>query len=132
MLMVLFIVMAIAVISSGFIARSDAALACGRNFCIRNETDYVAWGGMEAARALVQDPNTVWSYTKEPVSWEAMPGFYYDLNLSSTADPNTYSVSCAAYKEVDGQRQAESRIYGEIIHDSGPPETFLYIYISRQ
>ena len=134
MLVVLFIIMAIAVISSGFIARSDAELQCGQNYRLRNEADYLAWAGLEVAWALVQDPNTSWSYTKEPVSWEAeaMPNYYYDLSLSSTADPNLYRVNCAAYKEVGGKRQAESRIYGTLFHDSSDPSKSLYISIRRK
>ncbi len=131
MLMVLFIVMAIAVISSGFIARSDSTLACSRNFNVRNETDYVAWSGLEIAWAWVQSTSDA-SCLRESVNWETMPNVYYDLTLSSTGDPEVFTVSCTAYKEVGGKRQAESRLYGTLFYDSSDPENSLYTSITRQ
>ena len=132
MLVVLFIVMAIAVISSGFIARSDAALQCGRNYLLRNEADYLAWAGLEVAEALVQDPNSVRTYTKQPVEWEDMPNFYYDLDIDkSDTDPNRYQVSCAAYKEVDDQRRASSMLDATLFYDPNSTQAY-YISVTRQ
>ena len=138
MLMVLFIVMAIAVISSGFIARSDTALACGRNFNVHNEVDYAAWGGLEVAWALVQDPNVVsYDETEQSADWGAESNsLKYDLVIDSgvaTADPNVYThaVTCQAYKSVNGQRQATSALYGDLIHDTDSGAAY-YISIRRQ
>ena len=80
MLMVLFIVMAVAIISSGFIARSDSVLACVRNYCVRNEADYLAWAGLEHARALVISPDNAspldtWS-NSTPLQLDAASDFY--------------------------------------------------------
>ncbi len=139
MLVVLFIVMAIAIISSGFIARSDVALACGRNFSIRNEADYAAWGGLEVAWALVQDPNCVLPYNsgEQSADWGAETNnLKYDLTIDSpvaTADPNVvvHSVMCQAYKSVNGQQRAASRLYGELLYDSGS-DVRRYISIRRE
>ena len=138
MLMVLFIVMAIAVISSGFIARSDTALACGRNFSVRNEVDYAAWGGLEVAWALVQDPNVVsYDESEQSADWGAESNnVKYDLVIDSpvvTADPNVYvhTVTCEAYKSVNGQRQATSALYGNLIHDTDSGTAY-YISIRRE
>ena len=138
MLMVLFIVMAIAIISSGFIARSDTALACGRNFNIHNEVDYAAWGGLEVAWALVQDPNgTPYDETEQSADWGAESNqLKYDLVIESpvaTADPNVYlhAVTCQAYKLVNGQQQATSAFYGDLIHDSDSGTAY-YISIRRE
>lgn len=138
MLVVLFIVMAIAIISSGFIARSDVALACGRNFSIRNEADYAAWGGLEIAWALVQDPNSVpYNESEQSADWGAESNnLKYDLTIASpvvTADPNVYihSVTCRAYKKVNEQQQAASTLYGELLYDSDLG-TARYIAIRRE
>lgn len=124
MLVVLFIVMAISVIASGFIARSDTALASGRNFCIRNEADYAAWGGLESARALVQDPNTLSTVTF-PVTWQldAASAIYYDLQVgaaAAAADPNVYvyAVESCGYKRVDGENRTSSTWYGNLRYDA--------------
>jgi hypothetical protein len=137
MLVVLFIVMAIAIISSGFIARSDTALAAGRNFCIRNEADYAAWGGMEIARALVRDPNTL-SATAFPVTGQLdnASAIYYDLMIGSpvaAADPNVfvYSIECSGYQQVNGERRTRSTLYGKLRYDSDA-ETAGYLSIRRE
>lgn len=130
MLMVLFIIMAIAIISTGFIARSDSVLACDRNFCVHTEVDYVAWAGLEVAWALVQDPNSVRTVSAEPVTWESMPGIYYDLDIASTANPDVYSVSSAAYLLSGGNVRARSQIDANLFYDSDDDE-YYYVSISR-
>lgn len=137
MLMVLFIVMAIAIISSGFIARSDTALAAGRNFCIRNEADYAAWGGMEVARALVRDPNTL-SAATFPVTGQLdhASTIYYDLMIGvpvAAADPNVfvYSIECSGYQQISGEQRTRSVLYGTLRYDSDA-ETAGYLSIRRE
>jgi len=144
MLMVLFIVMAIAVISSGFIARSDAELQSGRNYCLRNEVDYLAWAGLEHARALVISPeNTdvldMWSGTE--LQLEAGSPQYYDLAINSpveaaAADPNdastyTYSVQSAAYRKIGGDVQTRSILTGTLFYDPNSTQAY-YISVTRQ
>ncbi len=127
MLMVLFIVMAIALISSGFIARSDTALACGRNFCIRTECDYAAWGGLEVAWALVQDPNALALMTF-PVTdqLDTDSAIYYDLSISGGGG-HLYLVECSGYKQTGGEDRARSTLYGDLYYD---PEGAGGYYIS--
>ncbi|MHC4553626.1 MAG: hypothetical protein ACYSUT_12810, partial [Planctomycetota bacterium] len=141
MLVVLFIVMAVAIISSGFIARSDAELACGRNYNVRYEVDYLAWAGLEHGRALIVSPDNAspletWSNVS-PLQLEAGSDFYYDLSISSptitaAADPNdpslyTYPISCQAYKETGGQVRANSSLEAALFFD--PNDSTAY-YIS--
>ena len=134
LLVVLFVVMAIAIISSGFIARSDASLASGRNFCVRNETDYLAWGGMEHAWALVQDPSNLGTLPCELTGQQLDAGsdHYYDLTISAPAgaDPNVYPVECSAYMNVNGQSKAASTLTGKLFYDS--VSSAYYISITRQ
>jgi type II secretory pathway component PulK len=144
MLMVLFIVMAIAVISSGFIARSDAELASGRNYCLRNEVDYLAWSGLEHARALVASPENTdvldtWSQTE--LQLEPGSRNYYDLTLHSrvetaAADPNdvstyTYTVQSAAYRKSGSEVLARSLLTGTLFYDPNSTEAH-YISVTRQ
>jgi len=144
MLMVLFIVMTIAVISSGFIARSDAELASGRNYCLRNEVDYLAWAGLEHARALVISPENTdvldaWSGTA--LQLEAGSGQYYDLTVNSpvetaAADPNdassyTYAVQSAAYRKIGSDVRARSILNGTLFYDPNSTQAY-YISVTRQ
>ena len=140
MLMVLFIVMAIAVISSGFIARSNAELASGRNVCLRNEADYIAWAGLEHARALVISPentDVLDSWTGTGLQLDVGSSQYYDLTINSpveevAADPNdpstyTYSIQSSAYIQSGGAVRARSVLDAKLFFD--PNETQAY-YIS--
>lgn len=147
MLMVLFIVMAIAVISSGFIARSDAALQCGRNDCLRNEADYLAWAGLEHVRALVTSPeNTeIMSDAVTLTDLQLVSGSsgYYDLAVNTpvetpAADPNdpstyTYAVQCVAHDETGGVVRARSVLDGMLFYNPDPNDTqAYYISVTRQ
>jgi type II secretory pathway component PulK len=144
MLMVLFIVMAIAVISSGFIARSDVELASGRNYCLRNEADYLAWAGLEHAKALVISPENTgvldtWSQTELQLAADSP--LYYDLNINSpvetvAADPNesstyTYSVQSAAYRRSGSDIRARSVLTGTLFYDPNSTQAY-YISVTRQ
>ncbi|MEN8126305.1 MAG: hypothetical protein ABFR90_00705 [Planctomycetota bacterium] len=145
MLVVLFIIMAIAVISSGFIARSDAALQCGQNYRLRNETDYLAWAGLEHAKALITSPENTgfydinWSQTQMQID----PGSsgYYDLAVNSPAetaaadpnDPSTYiySIQCAAYDKANGLVRARSVLDAMLFYDPNSTQA-CYISVTRQ
>lgn len=120
MLAVLFVVMTIAIVASGFIARSDASLASGRNLSIRSEADYAAWGALEAAWALMQDPNTVTSlpYCRTGQQFDDASQIYYDLSIGCPdADPNLYPVECRAYKQVNSDIKAQSILNAAFVVD---------------
>lgn len=144
MLMVLFIVMAIAVISSGFIARSDAELASGRNYCVRNEVDYLAWAGLEHARALVISPeNTgvLGTWSQADMQIEGGSPRYYDLTINTpveiaAADPNdpstyTYSVQSGAYRKSGSDVKARSILTGTLFYDPNSTDAY-YISVTRE
>ena len=148
MLVVLFIVMAIAVISSGFIARSDAALQCGRNYRLRNEADYLAWAGLEHAKAWIVSPENAseddgvfqddWSQAEFQLD-ESGSG-YYDLVIHSpvetaAADPSTYTyaIQCTAYDNTGGAVRARSVLDATLFYNSDPNNTqAYYISVTRQ
>lgn len=144
MLVVLFIVMAIAVISSGFIARSDAAMLSGYNFSLRSETDALGWGGIEHARALVISPEntvplTTWSQTG--LQLDADSSLFYDLTIgnpatTANADPNlpstyVYPVRCSAYKQKGGRIMSRSILDGTLYFDPGSSQAY-YTSLRRQ
>lgn len=140
LLIVLFIILAIAVISSGFIARSDAELACGRNFCIRNEVDYLAWGGLEHARALVISPENAgilgtWSGTG--LQLDASTYQYYDLTINNPTEiigpPSTYtySIQSSAYQKIGSDIQGRSILDATLYYDPNSSQAY-YISVTRQ
>jgi hypothetical protein len=59
LLVVLFIVMAITILSLGFVSRSDVELACGQNMLLRTQIDYLAESGLEHARGLILNPQDI-------------------------------------------------------------------------
>ena len=65
LLVVLFVVMAITILSASFIAQSDMELSVGENMVLRTEVDYLAESGMEHARGLILNPqdlsSTYWT-----------------------------------------------------------------------
>lgn len=142
--MVLFIIMAIAVVSAGFMARSDSELQCGRNYKLRNETDYVAWAGLEYARALIISPenasimDTNWSQTRLQIDDTGTA--FYDLTINSpvetvAGDPNdsstyTYAVQSSAYDESDGQVRARSILDATLFYDPNSTQAY-YISVTR-
>ena len=145
MLIVLFIIMAIAVISSGFIARSDAELQCGRNYRLRNEADYLAWAGLEHAKALIISPENTgvieinWSQTGFQL--DASGSQYYDLAVNSpvettAADPNdpstyTYTIQCSGYDNAGGAVRARSVLDAMLFYDPNSAQAY-YISVTRQ
>ncbi len=152
MLIVLFIIMAIAVISSGFIARSDAELQCGRNYRIRNEADYLAWAALEHAKAMVISPENTggmgddhwvleddWSQAQMQI--DAGSSGYYDLVIESpvetaAADPNdlstyTYSIRAEAYDKTGSDIRASSALDAILFYDPNGSQAY-YISVTRQ
>jgi hypothetical protein len=147
MLIVLFIIMAIAVISSGFIARSDVELQCGQNYRLRNEADYLAWAGLEHAKALVidSDDTTIrdngMSQTDPPLQLDVSSSQYYDLTIHSpvleaAADPNDpstykYLILSSAYDSSGGDIRARSVLYATLFYDPNSTQAY-YISVTRQ
>ena len=59
LLTVLLIIMAITVISLGFLSRSDVELACGQNMLLRFQMDQLAHSALDHARGLLLNPQEV-------------------------------------------------------------------------
>jgi hypothetical protein len=109
MLAVLFIIMMVVVVSLGILYRSDMALAGGHNYALRTQADYIAWAGLEHARAeIMADPNVPnrdFEKTLFSLSYDDNNNddFVYQLAISPVADtdPNEYTVLCTVYYKKD-------------------------------
>ncbi len=116
LLVVLFIVMAITILSLGFLARSDVELACGENMILRTKLDYLAESGLEHAKGLILNPQDVDSeYWTGDVQQQLAAGSddYYDVNVVKLGECN-YQITCDAYREKSGEKIGHSRLKTEL------------------
>jgi hypothetical protein len=126
LLSVLFIVFAVVVVAMGFLYRSDMALASGRNLALRNQSDYLAWAGLEHARAIIQSYDSTPPVTSIPVEslgLDTQEKCHYAVTvgvpLVSVTDPNvhTYPVASKAWYGTESDKQARSELYADIVYD---------------
>ena len=145
LLAVLFIVFAITVISMGLLCRSDMALASGQNLCVRNQSDYLAWAGLEHARAYIQsygstplDPNGMSPVSEIPL----LENVHYTVAFQSrtppvASDPNnriyTYGVISEGWYGSASDPQAYSELHADIRYWADDPNSkAVFLSISRQ
>ncbi|UCG59922.1 MAG: hypothetical protein JSU70_10450 [Phycisphaerales bacterium] len=105
LLVVLGIVMAITILSLGFLSRSDVELACGQNMILRTQMDSLAESGLEHAKGLILNPQDIDSeYWTGATSQQLIAGSgdYYDvaivLDESNPADRCNYTIDCNSYR----------------------------------
>ncbi len=116
LLVVLFVVMAITILSLGFLARSDVELACGENMILRTQMDYLAESALEHARGLILNPQDVDSeYWAGDVRQQLVAGSddYYDVNVVKLGECN-YQITCDAYREKNGEKTGRSSLEAEL------------------
>ena len=124
LLVVLFIVMAITVLSLGFLSRSDVELACGQNMILRAQMDYLAESGLEHARGLLvnpPDPNLGYWAGADGLQIVENSNDYYNVDviqlpLVDPCDPNVcdYEITSTAYRDKNGVRVGESILKAEL------------------
>jgi len=121
LLVVLFVIMAITVLSVGFLTRSDAELACGQNMALRIQMDQLADSGLQHAKGLILNPQDIdissgsWSATKQQLVEGTND--YYDVNVTTVSDNYcNFNLDCSAYRKKgdDPNRIGQSRLVGEI------------------
>lgn len=119
--MVLLIVIAITVISLGFLTRCDTELACGQNMLLRTQMDQLADSALEHARGLILQPQDAGSEYWAGATGQQLvtPGSdFYDVSVArDESDPNerqNYSITCEAYRLQDAQRVGSSRLSAEL------------------
>jgi hypothetical protein len=116
LLVVLIIVMAITILSLGFLSRSDVELACGENMILRTQMDYLAESGLQHAKGLILNPQDVSSeYWTGSNGLQLVSGSndYYDVNVVKLGECN-YQITCEAYRMKNGERTGSSRLTGEL------------------
>ena len=116
MLVVLFVVMAITVLSLAFIAQSDMELSVGENMVLRTEMDYLAESGLEHARGLILNPQDLSSaYWTGAVGQQLTAGSddYYDVSVIKLGECN-YSINSEAYRKKAGVKVGRSRLSAEL------------------
>jgi len=117
LLVVLFIVMAITILSLGFLSRSDVELACGENMIMRAQMDYLAESGLEHAKGLILNPQDVDTeyWTGDTAQQVASGDDYYDVEVVRN-DPNrcNYFISCDAYRLRNDEQVGRSSLKAEL------------------
>jgi len=122
LLIVLFIVMAVTILSLGFLSRSDVELACGENMILRTQMDYLAESGLEHAKGLILNPQDVSSeYWQGGVGQQLYSGDdYYDVNVTrrDPCDGPTYrcnyEITSEAYRNRNGEKIGRSALRAEL------------------
>ena len=120
LLMVLLIVMAITIISMGFIARSDVELGCGGNMLLRMQMDQLAQSGLEHAKGLaVRPPHDLQGCSSfsliEQQLMVAQSCDFYDVDVVRDAsDYCTYNLSCEAYRLHGAEKIGMSRLSAQL------------------
>lgn len=120
LLVVLFIVMAITVLSLGFLSRSDVELTCGANMLLRTQTDYLAESGLEHARGLILNSQDVGSeYWTGATGQQITAGDdYYDVTVvrddSDPTDRCSYIIDCNSYRLRGGEKVGRSSLRGRL------------------
>jgi hypothetical protein len=116
LLVVLLIVMAITVLSMGFLTRSDVELACGQNMGLRTQMDYLAESGLLHARGLILNPQDLGSeYWTGADDQQLIAGSddYYDVQVVKLGECN-YQITCEAYRESNGEQTGRSSLRAEL------------------
>lgn len=118
LLVVLFVIMAITILSLGFLSRSDVDLACGQNMILRTQMDYLAESGLEHAKGLIQNPQDIGSeYWPGAIEQQLVAGSgdYYDVEVVRD-DPNycNYFIDCDAYRRKGGETVGRSSLTAEL------------------
>jgi hypothetical protein len=128
LLVVLFIVMAVTILSLGFLSRSDVDLACGQNMLLRTQMDYLAESGLEHAKGLILNPQDIPldELDQNHEYWVGCAGLqldqntddYYDVNVvRDTSDENdhcNYNIDCNSYRLRNGQQVGRSSLIAEL------------------
>ncbi|AQT68899.1 Type II secretory pathway, component PulK [Anaerohalosphaera lusitana] len=123
LLVVLFVVMAATVLSIGFLSKADSELASGSNFIVRTQMDSVAQSGLEHAKALLSNPQTVDTSVLD--YWTGGTGLqiesgddYYDVTVTrdatTAAYEYVYDITSEAYRLNGSDKVGRSNVQGRL------------------
>jgi len=115
LLVVLFIVMAVTVLSLAFLSGSDVELACGQNMTLRTGMDYLAESGLEHAKGLLLNPQDIdgpyWAGAERQQLYAGRD--YYDVDVNQLG-PSNYQITSTAYRERAGRQVGRSSLQAEL------------------
>jgi len=116
LIVVLFIVMAVTVLSLAYLSRSDVELACGQNMILRAQMDYLVESGLEHARGLLlgcQDVSSEYWTGADALQIVEGSNDYYDVNVVKLGECN-YEVHCEGYRMKSGEKIGSSKLMAEV------------------
>ena len=120
LLTVLALIMAITVLSLGFLSRSTTELACGSNMALRVQMDQTAASGLEHARGLFlnapqsTDPEGYWTGATAQ-QLDASTSDFYDVTVAADANDHcNYLVTCEAYRIENAERIGQSSLEAQL------------------
>jgi concanavalin A-like lectin/glucanase superfamily protein len=120
LIVVLGLVMAITVLSLGFLTRSEVEMACGENMALRMQMDQTAASALEHARGLVLNPpdeslaEGYWTGATAQ-QLDSTSDDFYDVNVAIDAsDHCDYDISCEAYRLQNGVKVGRSTLSAQL------------------
>jgi hypothetical protein len=118
LLVVLFVIMAITVLSLGFLSESDVQLACGQNMGLRTQMDHLAASGLEHAKGLILHPQDVdaeyWTGATS-LQLAADSSDYYDVTVvRDDSDNCNYLIDCNSYRLLSGEEIGRNSLSAEL------------------
>ncbi|MBN2457035.1 MAG: hypothetical protein JXB29_10970 [Sedimentisphaerales bacterium] len=116
LLVVLLVIMAVTVLSLGFLSRSDVELSCGQNMLLKTQVDYLAESGLEHAKGLILNPQEIDDeYWNGQLGQQLVAGSddYYDIGVTKLGERN-YQISCNAYRKKGTETVGRSNLTAEL------------------
>ncbi len=122
LLVVLFIIIAITILSLGYLSRSDVELASGKNMELRAQMDYLAQSGLEHAKGLILNPQDItteqyWSGNTSQ-QLDSNSSDLYDVTVvRDDSDPNdrcNYTIDCNSYRLRNGEEIGRCSLTAEL------------------
>ena len=123
LLIVLFIVMAVTVLSLGFLARSSIQMAAGQNMAVRMQMDFLAQSALTHAKTLIMNPQDVTTgidgYWQGGSALQIAAGDdYYDIAIARSeagaTNRCTYDIQCEGYRIPAGEKIAQSSLNAQL------------------
>ncbi|MHC4705891.1 MAG: LamG domain-containing protein [Planctomycetota bacterium] len=122
LLVVLLIVMAVTILSLGFLSRSDVELTCGENMILRAQMDYLAESALEHAEGLILNPQDLSTqYWQGGIGQQLYSGSdYYDVSVTQhgpSSGPTyrcNYDIVGEAYRIRSGDITGRSTLKAEL------------------
>jgi len=117
LLVVLFVIMAITILSLGFLSRSDVELACGQNMVLRTQMDYLAESGLEHAKGLILNPQDIEDIDDIEGEYQLddeNDDYYYVSVVRDSSDYCNYNIECDAYRKKETETVGRSSFEAEL------------------